>query len=58
MNDPVRSQAWTRDAGVPGESERARGGGPEEGSVPELPSEVAALRRIKLFSKSSPTPIC
>jgi CRP-like cAMP-binding protein len=51
MNGPVGGQAWARGAGVPGESERPSGVGPEEGSVPELPSEVAALRRIKFFEE-------
>jgi CRP/FNR family transcriptional regulator, cyclic AMP receptor protein len=51
MKDPVRGQAWARDAGVPGESERPRGGGPEEGSLPEMRSEVAAPRRIEFFEE-------
>ena len=51
MNDPVPRQASARGAGGRGESERPRGVGPEEESVPELPSEVAALRRIKFFGE-------
>ena len=51
MNDPVPGQAWARGAGGRGESERPRGVGPGEGSMPELPSEVAALRRIKFFEE-------
>ena len=51
MNDPVPGQGWARGAGGRGESEQPRGVGPEEGSVPELPSEVAELRRIKFFEE-------
>jgi CRP-like cAMP-binding protein len=51
MNDPVPGQAMARGAGGRGESERPRGVGPEEGSVPDLPSEVTALRRIKFFEE-------
>lgn len=51
MNDAVPGQAWARGAGGRGESERPRGVGAEEGSVPELPSEVAALRRIRFFEE-------
>lgn len=49
MNDPVPGGRLGRRAGGRGDSER--GVGPEEGSVPELPSEVAALRRIRFFEE-------
>lgn len=49
MNDPVPGERLGRRAGGRGDSER--GVGPEEGSVPELPSEVAALRRIRFFEE-------
>ena len=51
MNDPVPGQAWARGAGGRGEGERPRGVGPEERSVPDPPSEVAAHRRIKFFDE-------
>lgn len=51
MNDQVPGQAWARGAGGRNESERPRGVGPEQGSAPALPSEVAALRRIKFFEE-------
>ena len=51
MKGPVHGQAWAGGAGVSSESERLRGAGPEEGSEPELPSEVAALRQIKFFEE-------
>ena len=51
MNDPVPGQEPVRGAGGRGDSERARGVGSEEGSVPELPPEVAALRRIRFFEE-------
>lgn len=51
MNDPVPSQAGARGAGGRGESEQRCGVGSEEGPVPEMPSEVAALRRIKFFEE-------
>jgi CRP-like cAMP-binding protein len=51
MHDPVPGQASAGGAGGRGESKRPPGVGPEEGPVPELPSEVAVLRRIKFFGE-------
>jgi CRP-like cAMP-binding protein len=51
MNDPVPDRPRARGAGGRSEIERPRGVGPEEGSAPELPSEIAALRRIKFFEE-------
>jgi CRP-like cAMP-binding protein len=51
MNDPVSRQVWVQGAAGRGEDERPHGAGPGEGSVPELPAEVAALRRIKFFEE-------
>ena len=50
MTDAVPGQEPVRDAGGRGDSGRARGVGPE-GSAPELPSDVAALRRIRFFEE-------